>query len=568
MAYDLLIKNGRVIDGSGRPAFRGDVAARNGKIVEIGKLRGSAARTIDADGLVVSPGFIDTHCHYDAQVTWDPLCTFSCYHGATTVIIGNCSLALAPLRPGSGDRLAEFLSYVEAIPMETLQTVNMEWETIAQYMDSIGRCLGVNVGNLIGHSAVRHYVMGDECQGRPAFAKEIDAMRNVVAEGIKAGALGLSLNRNEGHFDPQGVRIPSLWAEEDELFALADVLGELGTGIIQAGGGSQAEARSRLMSRLAEATGRQVIYNRLAQRSKKPDAWKKELELVNETVKAGIRANPQSNTVIQTSRFTLRNAQQFKGIPTWHPILLLSDEEKLKAYRDPEVRRKLHYEVIEWKADISNPNLTIGPGWFDYYRVAEPALPKNKIYKGKSLRQLAEMQGKGILDAFLDLAVEENLDTVFLREGQVNDDNVTAQILTSPNVYVGQSDGGAHVQFQSAYGFSTRFLGYWVRQKGIMPLEEGVKRLTFDSTSVFGIYDRGLLRPGLAADITIFDPDTINPMPQEIVHDFPAGAWRTQELASGVHYTIVNGQVLLENGRHTGALAGRVIRNSSYQETA
>src|SRR3954468_13285443 len=197
MAYDLLIKHGRVIDGSGMPAFRGDVAVSHGKIVATGKLRGSATRTIDADGLVVAPGFIDNHCHYDAQVTWDPLCSFSCYHGATSVIIGNCSLALAPLRRGGEQRLNEFLSYVEAIPMETLQSVDMCWETVPQYMATIEKRLGVNVGNLIGHTAVRHYVMGEESQQRNATAAEIDAMRAVVREGIEAGALGLSLNKNE-----------------------------------------------------------------------------------------------------------------------------------------------------------------------------------------------------------------------------------------------------------------------------------------------------------------------------------------------------------------------------------
>src|SRR5688572_5340902 len=200
MPYDLLIKNGRVIDGSGTPAFRGDVGVRNGKIAEIGKLHGTSARTIDADGLVVAPGFLDTHCHYDAQVTWDPMCSFSCYHGATSVIIGNCSLALTPVRRGHEERLAEFLSYVEAIPMEVLRTVNMSWETVGEYMDTLDTRLGVNVGNLIGHSAVRYYVMGDDCQGRAAMPDEVDAMRGIVRDGMTAGALGLSVSKNRGHY--------------------------------------------------------------------------------------------------------------------------------------------------------------------------------------------------------------------------------------------------------------------------------------------------------------------------------------------------------------------------------
>ena len=292
MAYDLLVKNGRLIDGSGMPAFHGDLAVKNGKIVELGKLSGPATRVIDADGLVVSPGFVDNHCHYDAQVTWDPVCSFSCFHGATTVVIGNCSLALAPLRPGTQDRVSEFLSRVEAIPMEVLRTVDFSWETNAQYMDALEHRVGVNVGTLIGHSAVRYYVMGDESQGREATENEIEAMQQLVRDGIEAGALGLSVSRNQGHFDPQGVLVPAIWATEQEIFALGDVLREMGTGIIQSGGGRDAELQNRMMSRLSEATGRQVVYNNLGQTNRKPGEWKDLMAIVEETSKAGIRAYP------------------------------------------------------------------------------------------------------------------------------------------------------------------------------------------------------------------------------------------------------------------------------------
>ncbi len=564
MAFDLLIKNGRVIDGSGMPAFRADVGVRNGKIAEIGKLRGIAQRTIDADGLVVAPGFLDTHCHYDAQVTWDPLCTFSCYHGATTVIIGNCSVALAPVRPGAGERLAEYLSYVEAIPMETLRTVDIRWETIGEYMAALEARLGVNVGNLIGHTAVRHYVMGNESQGRVATAAETERMRGIVRDGIAAGALGLSVSRVKAHYDPQGVNIPAFWADEDEIFALCDVLAELGTGVIQAGGGSPAELHNRLMSRLAEATGRQVVYNSLIHSEKQPELWKKHIALVDETAKSGIRANPMCTPNTTTHRFTMRNQQEFRGVPTWHPILTASDADKLRAYSDPQVRKQLHNEVIEWVADI--PAAMIGRNWYDKVWVEKTVLAKNEKWRGKTVRELAEAQGKGIIDAFMDLVVEENLDTVFLRGVLGFDKEISSKILNYPHAYIGLSDGGAHVQFQSGVGYSSRLLGYWVREQGIMSLEHAVRRLTFENASVFGIYDRGLLRPGLAADIAIFDPETVNPLPEDVVHDFPAGAWRMRQLATGMHYTIVNGQVLIENGRPTGALPGRVLRNSMYRQ--
>ena len=566
MAYDLLIKNGRIIDGSGMPAYRGDVAVKNGKIMEMGKLRGSAARTIDADGLVIAPGFVDNHCHYDAQVTWDPLCTFSPYHGVTTVLIGNCSLSMAPIRPGKEERAAEFLSYVEAIPMDVLRTINFDWETMPEYMDKLDQSLGVNVGALLGHSALRYYVMGDDCQGRAATQAEIQAMQEIVRETMEAGALGLSITRNKGHYDPQGVNVPGVWATEDELFALGDVLGELGTGIIQCGGGRGAELQDRLMSRLSEATGRQVIYNNLGQTVREPGAWKELMAIVDETSAAGIRAYPLCSPNSVTQLFTMRNAQVFRGVPTWHPILLASDEEKLKAYRDPEIRRKLHDEVVDWNIDL--PGNTISRQWYDYTWVDQVVLEKNKGLVGKSLSEIAQMQGKGIIDAFLDLVVEENLDTTFLQGENNVDKEAVTQILNYDNAIVGLSDGGAHVQYHGGYGYSTRLLGHWVRDQGIMSLEKAVRRLTFDSASALGIYDRGLLRPGMAADITVFNPDTVQPRKEDIVHDFPAGGWRFRELADGMHYTVVNGQILLEDGEPTGNLPGRVVRNSRASVTA
>ncbi len=562
MSYDLLIRNGRIVDGSGMPAFRGDVGVKDGKIAEIGKLSGSATRTIDAEGRVVAPGFIDNHCHYDAQVTWDPLCSFSCDHGATSVVFGNCSLSLAPVRKGSERRLSEFLSYVEAIPMEVLDTLEFTWETFPDYLDQMDHHLGVNVGNLIGHTAVRYYVMGDDCQKRTATGDEIKQMQGLVRDGIKAGALGLSVSRNQGHYDPQGVHIPALWADEKEIFALGDVLREMGTGLIQSGGGNGAEVKNALMSRLSEATGRTVVYNNLSQSMRRPGEWQKQMAQIDATTAKGIRAYPMCTPNRITDYFTMRNTQEFRGLPTWHPILIASDEEKLRAYSDPEIRKKLHAEAVEFKVETPPPGIC--RTWWDYMEVQTAVLPKNKVFEGKTVGQIAQMQGKEIIDAFLDLVVEENLDTEFLH-GEINvDEAAMAQILTYPNAIIGLSDGGAHVQFQSGFGFSTRLLSEWVREKKVMSLEQAVRRLTFDSASIFGLYDRGLLRPGMAADIVIFDPDTVKPLPLEVLHDFPTGAKRIKEPAQGIMATVVNGEVLMEEGRHTGALPGRVLRNTYY----
>jgi len=283
---------------------------------------------------------------------------------------------------------------------------------------------------------------------------------------------------------------------------------------------------------------------------------------LDETAGKGIRAYPMCTPNRIVDYFTMRNTQEFRGLPVWHPICLSSPEEMLKAYADPEVRRKLHDEAIEFK---SGPAIGLSRTWWDYMQVQHAVLAKNKWMEGKTLGEIAKTQGKGIIDCFLDLAIEENLDTEWLH-GEINvDDAALAQILTYPNAIIGLSDGGAHVQFQSGFGFSTRLLAEWVRDKHVMSLETAVRRLTFESASIFGLYDRGLLQPGMVADIVIFDPDTVKPLPLEVVHDFPTGAKRIKEPAQGIHMTIVNGQVLLEDGKHTGALPGRVLRNSYYK---
>ena len=561
MTYDLLIKNGRVIDGSGRPAFHGDVGVSKGKIVELGRLSGSARQTIEADGRVVSPGFVDNHCHYDAQVVWDPLCTYSCHHGSTTVIIGNCSLALAPVKPEAREKLAGMLSYVEAIPMDVLQAgVPWNWETFPQYMSAIGQRLGVNVGTLVGHSALRLYAMGEECSDRDATLEELETMRRLVRESLEAGALGLSITRNMNHFDVAGKRIPAACAPESELFALADVLREVGTGVMQCGGGTNPELKDKLLSRISEACGRPIMYNTLLEQARQPGRWKTHLAHVEETVRQGIRAIPLCNPGSIVNRFTMKNCQVFRSMPTWLPILQGPDADKLTAYANPAIRAKLREEV---DAPLG-PDSTFSTRW-DLMFVEEPKLAKNRGLGGKHIAEIAKAKGQHPLDAFLDLAVEENLETVFSL-GEINmDTEAVAQILGSPYAVVGLTDGGAHVQFHSNVSNPTRLLGYWVREKQIMSLEHAVRRLTYDSASAFGIYDRGLVQPGMAADLVVFDPDTVAPVKEDVVHDFPANGWRMRELAEGIHYTVVNGEVLLEKGQHTGSHPGRVIRNARHQ---
>jgi len=560
MAYDLLVKNGRIVDGSGMPSFLGDVGVSRGKIAELGRLGGPARRVIDATGMVIAPGFIDNHCHYDAQITWDPLCTFSCYNGATTVIIGNCSLAMAPVRPNDQEKLMGLLSQVEAIPMDILKAgVSWRWQTIPEYMDAVEAKLGINVGMMIGHSAVRLYAMGEASQERAATEGELEVMRGVVREGMEAGALGLSISRNMSHFDVTGKLIPASFAPEEELFGLARVLGEVGTGVIQSGGGTTPELKTRLMSRISEASGRQVIYNVLRESVRAPGGWKKHLEFVEESCRQGARAVPLCSPNSVVSHFNMKNCQIFRQLPNWLSLINVSDAEKLQAYGDPEIRQKLRLDL---QAPVTSDSRFVNR--WDLVVVAEPYLPRNQGLKGKTIAELAEGQRKDPLDVFLDLAVEEKLNTVFALGHNNMDRDAVAEFLRSPYTVVGLSDGGAHVQYHCEVGYSTRLLGYWVREQRAMSLEQAVRRLTFDSASVYGIYDRGMLRPGLAADIVVFDPQTVRPGNQEVVHDFPNNGWRMRSLAEGIEYTVVNGEVLLERGTYTGATPGCVIRNARY----
>jgi N-acyl-D-aspartate/D-glutamate deacylase len=402
--------------------------------------------------------------------------------------------------------------------------------------------------------------MGEECSDRAATEAELEVMRRLVRESLEAGALGLSITRNMNHFDVAGKRIPAACAPESELFALADVLREAGTGVIQCGGGTNPELKDRLLSRISEACGRPIMYNTLLEQARQPGRWRTHLAHVEDTVRQGIRAIPLCNPGSVVNRFTMKNCQVFRSMPTWLPILQGPDADKLRAYADPAIRAKLRAEV---DAPLG-PDSTFSKRW-DLMLVEGPQLAKNRGLAGKHIEQIAKAQGKHPLDAFLDLAVEENLDTVFSL-GEINmDTEAVAQILGSPYAVVGLSDGGAHVQFHSNVSNPTRLLGYWVREKKIMSLELAVRRLTYDSASAFGIYDRGLVQPGMAADLVVFDPDTVAPVKEDVVHDFPANGWRMRELAEGIHYTVVNGEVLLEKGEHTGSHPGRVIRNARYQ---
>ncbi|HEY7165794.1 MAG TPA: amidohydrolase family protein [Candidatus Binatia bacterium] len=556
MSHDLIIKNGKVIDGSGLPGFHADVAVSGGKIVEVGKVSGNARQVLNAEGQVVAPGIIDNHTHYDAQVTWDPLCTYSCYHGITTVVIGNCSLALAPAHKEDRENLAGVLSHVEAIPLEAIQAgVEWSWETIPQYLDTIDRRLGINVGSLIGHSAVRRYVMGEASQERHATEEEVAAMKTIVREGIEAGAVGVSFERNPRHFDWNGRLAPTNLAADSEIFSVASVIDEVGRGVIQCGGDRT------LGAAVAKNSRRPVFYGNITQSAVAPDRWRKQLDSTESLMREGHRAYQFVMPRPGDLRYTLKTAQHFDAMVTWKKVMLLPLEMRKAAFRDPETRVKLHKEAVETPM---NPDFAgdFTRRW-DLQYVFKPALEKNQHLKGKSIAQIAQEQNKDVLDTLLDLVLEENLETEFERREVNSDEAAMKALLTSPYTIIGQSDGGAHVVFRTDYSYSTYLLSHWVREKQIMSLEEAIRKLTFVPASLFGFYDRGLVRPGMAADLMVFDPDAISPSEPGEAHDLPGGARRRKQLAHGIDWTVVNGEVLMERGQHTGAYPGKVVRSNN-----
>jgi N-acyl-D-amino-acid deacylase len=559
VSYDLLIKDARVVDGSGLPAYGADVGIREGRIVEIGRLGESARRTIHAGGLALAPGFIDHHTHLDAHLLWDPLARSSPEHGVTTVITGNCGLSLMPAKAGDESALIGTFVRVEAIPRSILESVDWRWNSVAEYLAAVGERAGVNVACMVGHNAVRQYVMGDDATEREATPDEIETMRGVLREAMREGAAGFTINRNHSHYRDDGKPLPSRLASEDEMLGLAGVLGEINAGVIQHSNmGAHRVQNIDWFARLGRASGRPVLWSSVNWRFDAPDLWRQQLAHVERYFAEGLRLYGNTNIIPTSNRFTLRNAQLFDEFPNWRSVLSLPPTERRQTLAQAGTRAKLRQDLVETPRPAGQPGFH--RRW-DLITVLRAQRPEHKILEGRTVVELAEASGADPLDAFLDLALQEDLETVFLSSNHP-DDEVVAGIMRSPYTNIGMSDAGAHVAFLAGFGVSSLVLGHWVRQRHLMSLEEAVHRLTFKVASIFGFKDRGLVWPGWFADLVLFDPETVQALEPEEASDYPGGFQRMVQHARGVHYTIVNGEVLLEQGEHTGALPGRVIRNA------
>jgi N-acyl-D-aspartate/D-glutamate deacylase len=558
MQYDLLIKDGFLVDGSGLPGYHGDLGVANGKIAAMGKVDGPAREVIDARGLVVAPGFIDVHTHYDAQLFWDPWATPSCWHGFTSVFMTNCGFGLAPCKPQDREYITRMLVKVEAMPLESLKAgVPWNWESYGEYLNALDRRLGVNVMALAPHSTIRYHVMGEDARKRHATPEEIQAMQVVVADCLKAGAFGFSSSYGPVHFDGDGLPVPSRFSAQDEVVALACTLKDFHRGtvcVIPPGIPRLGTKDMEYMCRLSRESGRPVVWNLLAQTWDAPGHWQQVLDWTAEAFRDGARVHPLALCERFDISFTLRGAV-FEDLPAWKAAISGSRAQKIANLSKPETRAAM-------QRDLDDPTPKIFSKRMQDVFVSEVRLGAHKPLVGKNMVEIGREQGKTPLEAMLDLAIAENLDTQFLIHGFTNgDEEAVHSLTTNPYVLTGGSDGGAHVAFLCQVTYSSFLLSHWVREKKALTLEQAVRKLTFDPAVLLGIPNRGLLKEGMAADLTVFDADTVHAREKEFVSDLPGGASRLVARADGYRCTVVNGQVLLRDGEPTGACPGRVLRS-------
>ena len=544
-AHDLVIRDGLVVDGTGAPARRADVAVRDGRLSEIGAVTGRGAREVSAAGLVVAPGFIDPHTHYDAQITWDSLASCSSWHGVTTVVMGNCGFTLAPCRAEDRLTLMRMLTYVEGMPLEALtQGIRWEWETFAQYLDGIER-IGpwTNVGCFIGHSAIRQYVMGDAAWEREATADEIAGMGRHVTEAMALGAVGLSSTTNKNHVGDRGRPVPSRLAHEDELTTLVRTMGASGRGILELTiGGTRPDRLAEVdrFAELARAADRPVTLVSLRHNPSHPEEHRAILARIEALARDGVEIFPQVTTSPLTATFDLASAFVFFRFPVWTRVLDAPVSSWRALFRDAGFRE-------EFRASVGGTPLFRGDT--APLRVHAVGADAFKPFVGRALTDVAARRGQDVIDAFFDLALEDDLQTQFTVAVMNTDAASVAEIFTHPRSLIGLSDAGAHLTLFCEAGQTSRLLGHWVRERRALSLEDGVRRITAMPADLFGLRDRGRLQPGLAADITVFDPGTIADHEPELVHDLPGGGPRLVQRASGIEWSFVNGQAVIQDGR-------------------
>ena len=559
MDYDLKIAGGTIIDGTGAAAREGDLAIKNGKIAAVGEAPGRAARTIEARGRVVAPGFVDIHTHYDAQILWDRMMTISPWHGVTTAVMGNCGFGVAPTRPDHRGLIMRTLEKVEGMSLDALEAgLGYEWpfETFEQYLDAVeARGSVINVGALVGHTPTRLYVMGEEAVERPASEGEVAQMREIVRRAIRAGAVGFATSKSPTHVGYSGKPVPSRKAELNEIAALASVLAEEKSGVIQATAG-----RELFLGEFAElfrATGRTITWTALlAGMTGSNDGHRRLLAQSQEMSEKGMRIVPQVACRPLNFEMTLKEPFIFESLSVFKQISAADFDGKMKSYADPAFRA-----VFKEKTGINSAGRFADRwerSWVSYY-------PGHPELEESNLAELARQRGIDPIDLMLDIGLETKLEARFrMALFNYEEDEVLA-LLNGKGTVVGLSDAGAHASQLCDACFSTYLLGHWVRERKAIPLERAVWMLTARPAEVFALSDRGKLAPGMAGDAVIFDPDKIGCSRLRRTNDLPSGADRLVADAYGIDAVIVNGTVIRREGRDTvapdGPLPGKLLRH-------
>ena len=557
MAYDLLIKNGTIVDGTGAAARRADIAVSAGKIVAIGKVDGSAKQTIDAGDCVVAPGFIDPHTHYDAQICWDAAVTPSPWHGVTSVVMGNCGVGIAPCRPDQREVAMRDLVNVEAIPFDVLERgITWDWETFPQFMDAAAaRRPALNLGFLAPLTPFRHYVMGEASMERAATAEETRGISALLAEAMDVGAFGFSSTILNQHMGFGGRPLACRNASPAEYTAYSNVLKQKNKGAIEVALTRQIAVLEddgyELLDLLLAESDRPVTFIAMFDRDDIPEAVRDTLRKAAPLIKRGAR--PQTSPLPLTREVNMRNPFSFAPFPSWGRVF--ADQSKAAqtaVYSDRAFRD-------QFREDLKKPQ-TFG-NW-SRVRVHEVRSSELKQFEGQTIADIAKAQGKDGVDTFLDLTLQDDLEIEFTLSTFNHRVDRMKEILANPDILIGLGDGGAHVDMLCDSGYPTYLLGTWVREQQVLTLEEGVRRLTSDPADFYGIKDRGRLKLGLAADIAIFDPHSVGSGNRgERRYDLPGGAKRMVMPSRGVLYTIVNGECVFANGSLTEARAGHVLRS-------
>ena len=562
MTYDLVIKNGTIIDGSGMPRFNADIGISNDTITNIGRIKEKAKETIDAEGHIVSPGFVDGHTHMDAQISWDPLGSCSCWHGVTSVVMGNCGFTLAPCGEADKAYVMRNLERAEDISAAAMTAgIKWSWETFSEYLDVVDKLpKGINYAGYIGHSALRTYTMGERAFDQQASEDDLKLMAQELTSALKAGAIGFSSSRTPNHLTPDDRPVASRIAGWSEVEYLVKTMGDLNAGIFEIANeqpGRDPMRRREYFDRLKDLaieSGRPITFGMFSTRHI-PEMWHDYVNLLDEVAAEGGRMFGQAHSRALNVLLSFKTTTPFDNWDHWREIRALPLDAQLTALRDPAIKKKLvdaankPYEGPRIYGTEARP-----PNW-DY---VFPLFDMKGPYQ--SISEIAQARGKDRAETMIDLAIEHELDLFFAQPiaNEIHDDIL--QIMKHPRSVVTFSDSGAHVSQIMDSSLQTHLLSHWVREEQALTLEEAIKMITLEPSTLWGFHDRGLLRVGMKADINVIDPDTVMPQMPEVVFDLPGGGRRLKQKADGIKATVVNGQTLFRDREHTGALPGRLIR--------